>query len=100
MFFGSISKNVTSYLLQDRKFPLVTFSSIEDFHLKVSIEKKDSRDLNGTRHFDLVGNLFKPALAGQGFWKKYYPKERRWRFFSKPEGPGLAWVGPWALSWP
>jgi len=51
--------------------------------LKVSIEKKDSRGLNRTRYFDLVGNFFKPALAGQGFWKKYYPKERRVEIFFK-----------------
>jgi hypothetical protein len=72
------------------------------------LKKKDSRDLNRTRYFDLVGNFFKPALAGQGFWKKYYPKERRVEIFFKTSrrkigidsGPGLAWVGPWALSWP
>jgi hypothetical protein len=47
------------------------------------LKKKDSRDLNRTRHFDLVGNLFKPALADQGFWKKYYPRERRVEIFFK-----------------
>jgi hypothetical protein len=40
-------------------------------------------DLSGTRHLQLVGNFLSLALAGQGFWKKYYPEERRVEIFFK-----------------
>ena len=40
-------------------------------------------DLSGTRHLQLVGNFLSLALAGQGFWKKYYPEERWVEIFFK-----------------
>ena len=40
-------------------------------------------DLSGTRHLQPVGNFLSLAVAGQGFWKKYYPEERRVEIFFK-----------------
>lgn len=104
-----ISKNVTSYLLQDRKFPLVTFSSIESFSVEgFQLKKKIQRYLNIARHFDLVGNLLSQRWQVKAFGKNTTRRNRRVEIFSKTSrrkigidsGPGLARVGPWALSWP
>ena len=40
-------------------------------------------DLSGTRHLQPVGNFLSLAVAGQGFWKKHYPEERRVEIFFK-----------------
>ena len=57
-------------------------------------------DLSGTRHLQLVGNFLSLALAGQGFWKKYYPPQADGDFFQNPKGLALRGVGRWALTWP